>query len=91
MENQDSDIGQKSNGALVGVVIIVIILIISGIYLLKMRIDETKKLESMAAQQQQQEAANNAANSLSASDEMTSIESDLNTNSSVDGIDQGLQ
>lgn len=58
---------QKSNGALIGLVIIIIILIIGGIYMWKVNKDRTEQIEQTEALSEQDSA------------ELEALEQELNT------------
>ncbi len=83
---------QKTNGAVIGIVVIMLLIIFGGIYLAKTKMDERKANEIMLEQQtREQSLQDEAANNLSESDEVTDIEADLKTNSNIDSLDVPLQ
>lgn len=78
----------KSNGALIGSIVIIIILIIGGIYLVKSKMERVKQADNLAAEQ---EKIDNSANNLSGSDEINSIEVDLQNNANIDALPEAQQ
>lgn len=84
----DTNQTQKTNGALVGSIIIVVILIIGGIYLVRQKMQNDRIAAENAQILQEQQQAN--ADKLSNSDDMSDIETDLNANSDMNGLDKDL-
>jgi hypothetical protein len=77
---------QKSNGALISSIVIILILVIGGILLLRNKVSDNRTENNMADQEQIDRADN-----LSSSDDINSIEADLDSNSNYDSVDEGLK
>ncbi len=65
---------QKSNGALVGLIIIIIILVLGGIYLWKVNLNKTTPSENTAVE---------------TSEDTTSLEADVNS-IDLESLDEGI-
>lgn len=65
---------QKSNGALIGLIIIVIILVLGGIYLWKVSLNKTTPSENTAVE---------------TSEDTTSLEADVNS-IDLESLDEGI-
>jgi flagellar basal body-associated protein FliL len=76
---------KKGNGALVTSIIIIVVIVLLGIFLLGN--------QRTGPNQESVEISNEStsANSVSASDEITDIEADLNANGDIDSLDSGLE
>ena len=80
--NTMPDAPKKSNGALIGAIIVILILVIGGIYLINENQKEDKLLleENIEMMQPNQD--------LSESDDLDSIEADLNSQTEIEILDQ---
>jgi uncharacterized protein HemX len=76
---------KKSMGPLVAVIVILALIIIGGLYFLKQR---SNQQVYVPVEQEQKDAVTESLNQQGSSDELNSIESDLNT-TNVDSLDQG--
>ena len=74
---------QKSNGALIGAIIIIIILIIGGIYIWQTK---AKEMEKQKLEQKQTQAQIESEN-LQASNDLNSLEQDVNSVDTNTGVD----
>ena len=70
---------KKSNGAVIGVVIAIIILVLAAVFFMKEKTVSNTSEETYNV------------NEVSASDEVTDIEADLNSNADMDALDAGLE
>jgi FtsZ-interacting cell division protein ZipA len=88
METQTN---KSSIGGIIGTIIIIAVIILGGLYFWGKRIEESKIKQDLMAQDENVYESNEAAviKSLNTSDDLNSIESDLN-NSNLDDLGQEL-
>lgn len=82
MPDTGGAIGKKSNGPLLAVIIILLLIIVGGMYFLGQRLSEDGPLSP------DQDEITASLEAQSSSDELQSIEADLNA-TEVDNLDQG--
>ena len=93
MEPQLQPQNKSSIGSIIGTIIIIAIIILGGLYFWGKRIEEAKIKENLVMEQASSTAEENEAaaiNSMSSSDDLSSIEADLN-NSNLNGLDSELE
>lgn len=77
------EVPKKKSGALTGIIIIIVILIIGGIYLASMKSEEVTDQDDTVLTEE--------VNNLSASDELSDIETDLNANADIDSLGEEVE